>query len=54
VIDTSYETGVALLSAGVIAYLLGILLNMQSNAQNWREEIRHKILEPDRFREFSG
>ena len=43
-VDISFEIGVALLGAGVTAYLLGILLNsQQENAKKWKEEIRKKI-----------
>ena len=45
-VDIVFEIGVALIGAGVTAYLLGILLNtQQENAQSWREEIRSKIRE---------
>ena len=41
------EIGVALIGAGVTAYLLGILLNVQQqNAERWRTEIRSRIREP--------
>jgi hypothetical protein len=47
VVDVSFEVGVALIGAGVTAYLLGILLNVQQlNAENWRREIRSRIGEP--------
>jgi hypothetical protein len=45
-VDIIFEIGVALIGAGVTAYLLGILLNVQQeNADNWRKEIRRKIRE---------
>jgi hypothetical protein len=46
VVDIVFEIGVALIGAGVTAYLLGILLNMQQeNAKKWRDEIRLKVRE---------
>jgi hypothetical protein len=48
VIDIIFEIGVALIGAGVTAYLLGILMNtQQQNAKKWRKEIRRKIREAD-------
>lgn len=42
--DLVFETGVALISAAVTVYLLGILLNkQQSNAKKWRKELRKRI-----------
>ncbi|MGI9481684.1 MAG: hypothetical protein ACR2OR_04915 [Hyphomicrobiales bacterium] len=42
--DLTFETGLALIGAGVTAYMLGILLNtQQENAQKWRRMIRKKI-----------
>jgi hypothetical protein len=47
-VDVVFEIGVALIGAGVTAYLLGILLNtQQENAERWRTEIRSRIREPD-------
>ena len=44
VVDIVYECGVALLSAAVTAYILGVLLNQQQkNAAIWRTEIRRRI-----------
>lgn len=46
-VDIVFEIGVALIGAGVTAYLLGILLNVQQqNAERWRTEIRSRIREP--------
>ena len=46
VIDIVFEVGVALIGAGVTAYLLGILLDkQQENAAKWRSEIRRKLAE---------
>jgi len=46
--DITFETGVALIGAGVTAYMLGILLNnQQENAQEWRRMIREKIAESE-------
>ncbi len=43
-IDIVFEIGVALIGAGVTAYMLGILLNVQQeNAQKWKRMIRSKI-----------
>ena len=43
-IDIVFEIGVALIGAGVTAYMLGILLNaQQENAQQWKRMIRGKI-----------
>lgn len=43
-IDIVFEIGVALIGAGVTAYMLGILLNaQQENAQQWKRMIRRKI-----------
>ena len=43
-IDIVFEIGVALIGAGVTAYMLGILLNVQQeNAQQWKRMIRRKI-----------
>ena len=43
-IDIVFEIGVALIGAGVTAYMLGILLNVQQeNAQQWKRMIRMKI-----------
>ena len=48
VVDIIFEIGVALIGAGVTAYFLGILLNMQQeNATKWRDEIRKQIRETD-------
>ncbi|MDC4836460.1 hypothetical protein ACT40B_04970 [Acinetobacter baumannii] len=48
VIDIIYETGIALISAAVTAYMLGVLLNkQQENATKWREEIRRRIKESE-------
>jgi len=47
-VDIVFEIGVALIGAGVTAYLLGILLNaQQENAERWRTDIRSKIRETD-------
>ena len=47
-VDIVFEIGVALIGAGVTAYLLGILLNaQQENAERWRADIRTRILELD-------
>jgi len=47
-IDIIFEIGVALIGAGVTAYLLGILLNVQQkNAKKWRKEIRKRISSTD-------
>ena len=46
-IDIIFEVGVALISAAVTAYILGILLNQQQdNAAKWRAEIRRRIGKP--------
>jgi hypothetical protein len=46
IVDIIFEIGVALIGAGVTAYLLGILLNVQQeNAKRWRKEIRSRISE---------
>ena len=43
-IDIVFEIGVALIGAGVTAYMLGILLNaQQENAREWRQMIRKRI-----------
>jgi hypothetical protein len=47
-VDIVFEIGIALIGAGVTAYLLGILLNtQQENAERWRTEIRTRIREAD-------
>ena len=44
VIDVVFEIGVALIGAGITAYLLGIVLSsQQENAKTWRQEIRRQI-----------
>lgn len=44
VVDIIFEIGVALIGAGVTAYMLGILLNaQQENARQWRQMIRKRI-----------
>lgn len=48
VVDVTFEIGVALLGAGVTAYLLGILLNeQQKKARRWRATIRKRIRETE-------
>lgn len=48
-VDIVFEVGVALIGAGVTAYLLGILLGVQQeNAKRWRKEIRRQIRSLDR------
>lgn len=43
-VDIVFEIGVALIGAGVTAYMLGILLNaQQENAREWRRTIRKRI-----------
>jgi hypothetical protein len=43
-VDIVFEIGVALIGAGVTAYMLGILLNaQQENAREWRLMIRKRI-----------
>lgn len=43
-VDLVYESGVALVSAVVTAYILGALLNkQQESAAEWRARIREKI-----------
>ena len=43
-LDIVFELGVALIGAGVTAYLLGILLDkQQENAAGWRAEIRRRL-----------
>jgi len=45
-VDIIFEIGVALIGAGVTAFLLGILLNQQQeNAERWKMEIRGRIRE---------
>ncbi len=47
-VDILFEIGVALIGAGVTAYLLGVLLNVQQeNADSWRTNIRSRIREAD-------
>jgi hypothetical protein len=47
-VDIVFEIGIALIGAGITAYLLGILLNtQQENAERWRTAIRDKIRETD-------
>lgn len=47
-IDIVYESGVALVSAALTAYILGIVLNrQQENAAAWRTEIRRRIDRPE-------
>jgi len=47
-VDIIFEIGVALIGAGVTAFLLGILLNQQQeNAERWKMEIRGRIRELD-------
>lgn len=44
VVDILYESGVALISAVITAYILGILLKKhQENAVAWRAELRRKL-----------
>ena len=44
IIDIVFEIGVALIGAGVTAYMLGILLNIQQdNARQWRQTLRKRI-----------
>ena len=44
IVDIVFEIGVALIGAGVTAYMLGILLNtQQETARQWRQMIRKKI-----------
>jgi len=46
VVDMIYESGVALVSAAITAFLLGVLLNSQQrNAKIWRRRIRTKLRE---------
>lgn len=46
-VDLVYESGVALISVAITAYVLGVLLNAQQrNAARWRREIRRRIAEP--------
>jgi len=48
-VDIIFEIGVALIGAGVTAFLLGILLNQQQkNAEIWKMEIRERIRELDK------
>ena len=43
-VDIVYESGVALVSAVVTAYILGALLNrQQENAAEWRARIRERL-----------
>jgi hypothetical protein len=47
-VDIAFEIGIALIGAGITAYLLGILLNtQQENAELWRTEIRSRIRETE-------
>lgn len=47
--DVLFEIGVALIGGAITAYLLGVLINQQqTNAANWRAEVREKIAELDR------
>ena len=47
-VDIVFEIGVALIGAGITAYLMGILLNVQQeNADSWRANIRSRIGEAD-------
>ncbi len=47
-VDIVFEVGVAMIGAGVTAYMLGILLNVQQeNADSWRTNIRSRIREAD-------
>ena len=46
-VDVMFEAGVALLGAGITAYLLGVLLNIQQDkAKGWRREIRKRLADP--------
>ena len=47
-VDIVFEIGVALIGAGITAYLMGFLLNVQQeNADSWRTNIRSRIREAD-------
>lgn len=46
VVDILFETGVALLGAAIVTFMIGLSLNQQqARAKRWRKEIRKRIAE---------